>query len=112
VAWQYATLLVLSPAILYGLALSATALISTVYRRQCPACGRRDLKYVGFIRASVAIDGRPAPDHWTYHRCESCRAAFKLHHGQWHQIEAGELAFYTADRAEPAVPPERRPSDS
>lgn len=111
-AWQYATLLVLSPATLYGLALAAAALASAFYRRPCPACGRRGLKCVGFIRATVVINGRRAPDHWTYYRCELCRATFKLHHRRWHWIEAGELALYSAGRAKPAVPPERRPSGS
>lgn len=110
-AWQYVTLLVLSPAILYGLGLAAAALASTFYRRRCPACGRRGLRCVNFIRAAVVIDGRRAPDRWSYYVCELCGAGFKLHRGQWHRVEAGELALYTAERTEPAVPPERRSSN-
>ena len=60
VFWVYAILLVLSPAILYGLALVAVS----IYRGRCPACGRRGMKCVNFIRATVVIDGRRAPDYW------------------------------------------------
>jgi hypothetical protein len=60
--WVYLVLLVLSPAILYGFALAAAALVSAYYRRPCLACGRRGLKSVNFIRATVVVNGRRAPD--------------------------------------------------
>jgi hypothetical protein len=91
VKWMYAAMLVLSPAILYGLALAAAALASAFYRRTCPACGRRGLKCVNFIRATVLVDGHRAPDYWSYYVCELCGAGYKLHHGNWLAVGAEEI---------------------
>jgi hypothetical protein len=92
--WFYATLLVLSPAILYGVALVVAALVSAYYRRRCPACGERGLKCVNFIRATVVIDGRRAPDSWSYYVCELCGAGFKLHRGELSSVTADEIQRY------------------
>jgi hypothetical protein len=90
VKWVFAALLVLSPAILYGLALVAAALVSAYYRRPCPACGQRGLKCVNWIRATVLVNGRRAPDSESYYVCEQCGAAHKLHRGKWEGVSEGE----------------------
>lgn len=79
--WVYAVLLVLSPAILYGIGLLVAAMMLAYYRRPCPACGKRGLKCVNFLRATVLINGQRAPDSCAYYDCERCGARFKLHHG-------------------------------
>jgi hypothetical protein len=88
-------LLILSPAILYAIALGVTALVSTFYSRKCPACSERGLKSVNFIRATIVIDGRRAPDFWSYYECDRCGAGFKLHHDEWTRVEAAELKQYS-----------------
>ena len=92
--WVYfvlLVLLVLSPAILYAFALVAAALASTYYRRLCSACGRRGLKSVNFIRATVVVNGRRAPDFWSYYICELCGSGFKLHRGELSGVTADEI---------------------
>lgn len=81
--WVYAILFVLSPAILYGIGLLVAAIMLAYYRRPCPACGRRGLKCVNFVMATVLINGRRAPDSWAYYDCERCGARLKLHHHEW-----------------------------
>src|SRR5690606_15437256 len=77
--WVLALLIVLALAILYGFAVLMAGFAAKHYQAQCPACGRRALKQVTFIRATVVIDGKRCPDSWSYHRCEWCQAAFKKH---------------------------------
>lgn len=89
----YAILLVLSAALLYGTALLVTAIAGKWYRRVCPACGLRGLKCVNFIRATVLVEGKRAPDHWAYYVCEKCGAAFKLHHGAWGPVPEEERQY-------------------
>jgi hypothetical protein len=99
--WVYAALLVLlvlSPAILYGLALVVAALTAAFYRRPCPKCGRRGLRSTNFIRATVLIDGQRAADHWAYYVCNLCESGFKLHRGKWLSVEAAELERYNSGR--------------
>lgn len=81
--WVFAVLLVLSPAILYGIGLLITAIMSAYYRRPCPACGERGLKWVNGLRATILINGQRAPDYWAYYDCERCGVHFKVHHGEW-----------------------------
>ena len=88
--WPSAILLILSPAILYGLLLVATAISRKYYRRRCPKCSMRGLKSVNFIRATIVINGKRAPDSWSYYVCERCGAAFKLHHGRWLDVPEDE----------------------
>jgi hypothetical protein len=84
--WFVAVLLVLSPAILYALLL----VLGAVYRGRCLACGKRGLKCANAFLATVKIDGRRAPDSWSYYICERCGAAFKLHQGQWSRVSLEE----------------------
>jgi hypothetical protein len=88
--WFYAGLVLVSPAILYGVALTVSALVSAYHRRRCPACGQRALKCVNWIRATVRVDGRRAPDTWSYYICQRCGAAHKLHRGKWEGVPQGE----------------------
>ena len=48
----------------------------------CPACGTRGLKCVNFIMATVLVDGKRAPDSWSYYRCDKCGKPFKLHNNR------------------------------
>jgi hypothetical protein len=88
--WDLAALLVLSPAILYGIALIVSALVSAFYRRLCPACGQRGLKCVNWIRATALVNGRRASDIWSYYVCEKCGVPHKLHRGKWEGVPEGE----------------------
>jgi hypothetical protein len=85
--WLIATLLVLSPAILYGIAL----VIFAVYRGKCSACGKRGLNCVESIRATIVVNGKRAPDSWSFYVCGKCGAAFKSHQGEWSRITQSEL---------------------
>jgi hypothetical protein len=89
VAWVYIALLVLSPAILYGLLLVWVA----CYRRLCPACGHRSLNSVNFIKATVVVNGQRAPDSWSYYLCGHCAAEYKLHHGVWSGVPESERHY-------------------
>jgi hypothetical protein len=91
--WLYLTLIVLSPAILYGIALIATAIATKYYRRPCLTCGERGLKCVNFIRATIIVNGRRAPDYWSYYVCEKCGAEFKLHHDEWKDVPENERHY-------------------
>ena len=82
-----AILLALSPAILYGLML----VFMRVYRRRCPTCGKRALTLVNFFRATIAINGKRAPDFWSYFECDNCGAAFKLHRDAWTHVSKDEI---------------------
>jgi len=105
VEWVWVGLCALSPAILYGLALVVAGLVTTFYRRRCPACGERGLKSKNFICATVVIDGQRAPDSWEYFACERCRAGFKLHRKEWSRVEGPEYEEYCTDgTANPTTP--------
>jgi hypothetical protein len=89
--WLAAVLLVLSPAILYGVALTVAALVTALYRPLCPACGRRGLVCVNRTLATVVVNGRRAPDSWTFYACEHCGAGFKYHRGAMSSVSADEI---------------------
>jgi hypothetical protein len=55
--YLWMTLLVLSPAILYGIALIAVGIANRFYRSRCPECQQRGLKMIDFIKATVLING-------------------------------------------------------
>ncbi len=84
--YLWMTLLVLSPAILYGIALFAAALSTRFYRSRCPRCRERGLRQVNFIRATVLINGQRAPDHWADYECGKCGALLRWHHDQWEAV--------------------------
>jgi len=89
VVWVYVILL-LSPAILYGLALIVVA----IYGERCPKCGQRGLTCVGFMKATVVIDGRRCPDSWGYYACEKCGAKLKHHRGEWGEVPDHERRWF------------------
>jgi hypothetical protein len=68
-------------------------------RQVCPTCSRRALRCVQWIRATVLIEGRRAPDSWSYFLCESCGAHFKRHIGREFEVPSeAEWAQYCAHR--------------
>jgi DNA-directed RNA polymerase subunit RPC12/RpoP len=78
-----AILLVLSPGIMYAVALLVTALASRYYRARCPRCGGRGLRSLGLTMATVFFNGRRAPDYWIDYTCELCGAEVRKHRGAW-----------------------------
>jgi hypothetical protein len=107
--WLYAILWALSPAILYGIALVVTAIVMRYYRRPCPACGQRGLKFVEQCLATVMVNGQRAPDSWSYYICEKCDAVFKLHRGVWSPVPEEEVELFGI-RSSPLAP-SGRPRD-
>ena len=89
--WVWAIFLVLSPAILYVLLGVAVSLKDKYFPRRCPTCNIRALHSVNFIKATILVNGRRAPDCWEYLLCTSCRKPFKLHHGKWEDVSAEEF---------------------
>jgi hypothetical protein len=69
------TLLVLSPAILYGIAL----LFFGVYRRRCRQCNHHGLRTVG----SYKWDGEHGGGVVWFYLCEKCGAHFKQTASDW-----------------------------
>jgi hypothetical protein len=51
--------------------------------RDLPFLRRRALKFAVRILTSVIIQGRKAPDTWTYFVCESCGAHYKRYDGDF-----------------------------
>ena len=60
----------------------------------CPRCGSRSLLQVNFIRATILVNGRRAPDSWSLHNCRQCNARLRLHRNQWFDAEAGDLRYF------------------
>jgi hypothetical protein len=73
--WLCLVLLVLSPAILYGLAL----LFVGVYRERCRRCHRHGLRMVGGYKWDGAHGGGAV----TFYLCEKCGARFKESGSDW-----------------------------
>ena len=72
-------LLVLTPAILYGMALLAVALKA----RYLPRCHERGLKVEQFIRATIKVRGQRAPGYWADYACSSCGAKLRWRRRRW-----------------------------
>lgn len=60
-------------------------------RDVCPGCGQRALVMVNFIRATVIVDGKTAPDSWSCHVCESCGSRWRGRGREWEPIPEGEV---------------------
>jgi len=56
------------------------------HRRLCPECKGRGLQVINFVKATVLIDGKRAPDSWTYFACKECAARFKSRGGKWEPV--------------------------
>ena len=93
--WILITLVVLSPAILYVLALILLALKEKYLPRRCPTCERRGLHCVNLIKATILIDGQRAPDHWSYWICDRCNDELKLHQNKWLPVPENERHHLT-----------------
>jgi transposase-like protein len=82
-------------AILVSIVLGAVVQTYQWLTLRCPRCGRtRGMKVVNFIRATVMIDGRRAPDFWSYYACRKCGSQLKLHHGQWGDVPEAEKHYF------------------
>ena len=64
----------------------------------CPTCGQNELRVVTFLRLTIIIDGRQAPDSCTFLRCKHCHAKFSRRSGgdlipvseeEWHATFQG-----------------------
>lgn len=65
----------------------ACILIRAMRPLPCPSCGHRRLRCINFIKATILVDGKRAPDWWAYYACPSCGAMSKHHRGQWSAVE-------------------------
>jgi hypothetical protein len=54
-------------------------LIAASLDTRCPACRRRRLHRVQFIRATTLVDAERVPDYASYHQCRACGARFVQH---------------------------------
>jgi hypothetical protein len=52
----------------------------------CPSCSNRALRRVQFIRATVMVNGKRAPDSWSFFACDSCGARLKQHTGREYTV--------------------------
>lgn len=48
-----------------------------LFSHRCPKCQEKKLESRGAIRATVLINGKRAPDSWTYYECTACAARWK-----------------------------------
>jgi hypothetical protein len=85
------------PMIVAIIALAVVTLIAALvfgYRAgrsaECPTCRHPGLRTMNWILATILVDGRRAPDSWSYHRCDACGGRFKLHAGAWEVPSAEE----------------------
>lgn len=92
--------------LLKALAVVATAALAYLaalfavsrHRKRCPACGLKTLRYVQCTRATVLIEGRRAPDSWTYFECETCCSHQKQHRGIFSVVADDEWQRYCQRR--------------
>lgn len=79
-------LLVLSPVIIYAFALVALGIKTKYFKDKCPQCQERGLIRVFWVKAAVLVNGRRAPDSWSYYLCEKCGSRLKSHRGTWSEV--------------------------
>src|SRR5687768_7758059 len=77
-----------------GLAYVAACFAANRKREKCPVCAAKKLRCVQSIRATVLIDGKRAPDSWSYFECEACGAHRKLHRGELSIVADDEWQHY------------------
>ena len=96
VDWVFVVLIISLPFIIYGV----IAVFVYFYRDKCPDCGKRTLKTVEFIKATVITDGERAPDSWAYYLCKNCGARYKKHHrGIWEDVTQSEWESFIEKKA-------------
>jgi hypothetical protein len=88
VRWLLLILLVLSPAILYGIALMTVPL----WRFRCPRCRRLGLKLLG----SYVWDGRKRGGAVVFYECRRCRAHLKHDLKEYHDVGEEEWARFVS----------------
>lgn len=81
--WALTLLLIvvlpIAACILFGVALQ---LKTKWFPRRCPCCGVGALQQTDWIRATIVIYGRRAPDSWSDYRCAHCAAMFRQRLGR------------------------------
>ena len=74
---------------LYGAFYGAIALYFRFYRSRCPRCGKRGMKIVGGVLATIEVNGRRA-DSWTDYGCENCGVVMRWHRERWEEVPEGD----------------------
>ena len=75
------TLLVLSPAILYAVALVMMMIKMRFFKDKCPKCQQRGLVQINAILATCVDEkGMRYPNSWEFCKCDSCNAKLKIFH--------------------------------
>jgi len=87
-----AAAIVVIPIVLYLL----TCWTGSRHRENCPRCGAKKLRCIQSILATVKIDGKRAPDHWSYYECEACHSRWKEYHGELTTVSDDEWEQYCA----------------
>src|SRR5438046_366923 len=72
--------------VLYGVFYLGGWLFFRFYRSRCPKCGKRGMKIVGGVRATILVGGKRAPDSWMDYECEKCGAIMRWHRGKWEEV--------------------------
>jgi len=92
--WLWAILLVLSPAVLYALALALAAIRIHVLPPRCPACHRRSLRQAGAIRETYPTGKGTG----SFYQCESCGKKWFWANDdhQWHDSTDSPLVTQAA----------------
>ncbi|MCE5278332.1 MAG: hypothetical protein ABFD92_01165 [Planctomycetaceae bacterium] len=76
--WAVVILLVLSPAILYGIAIAVIALSRKYFPLRCPSCSKRGL---AMVNSSLVMlddgDGKHHCEYRSFYKCPSCHASFR-----------------------------------
>ncbi len=87
--WLWATLLVLSPAILYAVALVLVAIRIHIFPPRCPQCNRRTLRVAGGIRETYPTGKGTG----SFYQCKRCRKKLFWANDdhQWHDAEDSPL---------------------
>jgi hypothetical protein len=89
------TLLVLSPAILYGLAL----LFVAVYLGRCPRCHRRGLRRVGgYLWHGLTAGGQRSGGLVSFHLCRCCSARLRQEGRNWSDPSEEEWKRHVIER--------------
>lgn len=55
----------------------SAVLFMALRRGVCPACQKRALRCVQWIRTTSVVDGKKIPDMRSYHACVACGAHFR-----------------------------------
>jgi hypothetical protein len=99
---HWITLLVLSPAILYGCAL----LFVAVYRGRCPRCHRHGLRRVGgFLWDGRTEEGKPCGGSVSFFLCQFCSAHLRRAGRDWSDASDDDWQRHVPTRPNQAAAP-------